>query len=274
MLTIGKFLSTLLVPIALFGAWWLGATQERNKSSYLSEIHNHADEPAESEDLYTCSMHPQVIQNKPGTCPICGMELVKMKSAKNASNMTGVTIEPQIVQNMGVRLTKVKRDSLSRMVRSVGYLTEAESRVYEVNLLVSGWIRKLSANATGMQIEKGAPLFEIYSPDVQVAIAELIAARKDQSGTSMLIGPMKSLYQNTLAKLERWGLTRQQVEELAKKDSVPDTITILSPIRGYVAEKNLVEGASVEAGTKALKLVDYSVLWLDAQVFAQDLPFV
>ena len=263
-ITIGKLLNLIFILLALTVGWYLGA----NHNVQSLALHQDRTSLSEEKELYTCGMHPQVIQDKPGNCPICGMELVKLKSSRGGE-YNAVEIEPQIEQNMGLRLAVVKAGKLSRSVRTAGYLTEAESRVYEVNLLVSGWIRKLNAVATGMLIEKGAPLFDLYSPEVQVALAELIEARKAGGGS-----PMKGIYQNAVRKLERWGLPRQQVEDLARRDSAPDTVTIYSPMRGYVSEKNIVEGAAVASGTKALKLVDYSNLWLDAQIFPQDLPFV
>ena len=186
-----------------------------------SEMATVADSTTRPRQLWTCGMHPQVIQDHPGTCPICHMKLTPLKSdsdddmgtaangkrkilyywdpmlgpssmrtllGKSAMGMDlvpvyedeqsagpTVRIDPTIVQNMGVRTAEVSRGPLEKTVRTVGTLEVPETGQYEVNLRVNGWIKKLYANQEGMHIHKGEPLFDLYSPDLQLAQEELIA---------------------------------------------------------------------------------------------------
>lgn len=275
-------------------------------------------------ELWTCGMHPQVIQEKPGLCPICHMKLTPLsagasdsagsgerkikywwdpmigpgsiadKPGKSAMGMdlvpvyekadssagaAAVIIDPVVVQNMGVRVARVTNGPVQRTIRAVGYLEEAQPLVYDVNLRVSGWVEKLYANTVGVQLEKGDKLFDLYSPEVQVAVGELVSARRalDHLGPdadALARRTSQTLVEVTRRKLEQWGIDAEQVDMLAKLDQAPRTITFKSPISGHVTEKMIVAGSAVTAGDMAMRIVDHSTLWLDSQVYAQDQPFI
>jgi membrane fusion protein, copper/silver efflux system len=293
--------------------------------------------------LWTCGMHPQVIQDHPGDCPICHMKLTPLavdKPAPSGSSMgdgsaatpvqtranggagkerkikywwdpmmsppymsdkpgkspmgmdlvavyedeaqpsTGqVVIDPAVVQNMGVRTALVTEGPLERSVRVVGYLDEAETNVRDINLRVSGWVRRLYANTEGMRVEVGDPLFDLYSPELQVAIEELISSRRAQSAmpaseTGGAPSTAAAIMEAATRKLVLLGLDPRQVETLAKLDKAPESVTFTSPISGLITEKPIVEGAAVQVGERVLRIVDQSVLWLEGQLFEKDLPFV
>lgn len=257
--------------------------------------------PGAPRQLWTCGMHPQVIQDEPGDCPICHMKLtpLNMDSGNAAGAGTvheeegapgdpgagvaagAVVIDPAIVQNMGVRTATVIEGPLKRSVRLVGYLDEAEPNVHDINLRVSGWIRRLYVDTEGQHVEPGDPLFDLYSPELQVALEELLTARRAggslprETGDDRAAGQVAgALYDAAAKKLELLGLDPRQIEILAKLDQAPETITFTSPATGYVTRKPIVEGAAVTAGQTALRIVDYSTLWLDARIFEKDMPFV
>ncbi len=308
-------------------------------------------DPGASQQLWTCGMHPQVIQDRPGDCPICHMKLTPLKvdagdtggkghdhagmspadsggapmpgmasgqgtterrikywwdpmlsppyiSDKPGKSPMGmdlipvyedevagggagspVVIDPAVVQNMGVRVAMVTEGPLRKSVRLVGYLDEAQPNIRDINLRVSGWVRRLYANTEGQHVEAGDPLFDLYSPEHQVTVEELIAARRAQGSLASDAGQMAqstatTLYDAAVRKLELFGLERAQIDALAKLDRAPEAVTFTSPITGYITEKPIVEGAAVKMGDRVLRIVDYSTLWLDAQVFEKDLPFV
>ena len=273
----------------------------------------------QAKQLWTCGMHPQVIQDHPGECPICHMELTPLKTEAASSAAPAerevkywwdpmmnppyisqqpgkspmgmdlvpvyedevlagpaVTIDPVIVQNMGVRVAPVVFGSVQREVRVVGYLEEPEPLHRDINLRVRGWIEKLYADTDGMPIEKGQKLFDLYSPDIQVAVNELITARKSLEGASD--GQAKQtaqvMFQSTARKLELWGLEKQQVEALAKLDKAPETVTFIAPIGGHLTEKKVYEGAGVEAGMMVMRIADRNRMWIETQVYEQQLPLV
>ena len=227
-------------------------------------------------------MHPQVIQDHPGLCPICHMQLTPLnvdehdarQTAATADSGTGsrLVIDPAVVQNMGVRVAVVTEGPLQRSLRLVGYLDEAQPNTSEINLLVSGWVRRLYASTEGQHVEAGEPLFDLYSPELQLGVEELIAARRARAAN--LSATASTLYSAAARKLELLGLDPRQIEILGKLDQAPASITFTSPVTGHVTEKPIVEGAGVKAGDRVLRIVDHSTLWLDAQVFEKDLPFV
>lgn len=230
--------------------------------------------------LWTCGMHPQVIQDHPGRCPICGMELVPLLAAPEPAAGEGagaVVLDPVVVQKMGVRTAAVVEGTLAVPVRAVGVLAEAEPARHDVNLRVSGWIERLPAHTEGMHLAAGDPLFDLYSPELEAGVAELIAARRarDRLGSD---APGRAMAARSVAAAERklrlYGLPADEVARLGRLDRPPRTITFRSPIRGHLVEKNVVEGAAVAAGTRVMRIVDHSQLWLDARVFEQDLPLV
>ena len=233
--------------------------------------------------LWTCGMHPQVIQDHPGRCPICGMELTPLAVGDDGAGDqhedaagADVVVSPAVVQKMGVRVAPVVAGTLAVPVRAVGVLAEAEPARHDVNLRVSGWIEDLPAHTEGMHLAAGDPLFELYSPELEAAIAELIAARKarDRLPASNGRATAERLLAAAERKLRLYGVADGEVTRLTTLDRPPRTVTFRSPIRGHLVSKGVVEGAAVEAGARIMRIVDHSQLWLDARVFEQDLPLV
>jgi membrane fusion protein, copper/silver efflux system len=314
----GRLRSMALV-IGLVLAAFVGGFFLSNKLRHAKHGEVAAAASGQAKQLWTCGMHPQVIQDHPGECPICHMELTPLKATAASSTAPAerkvkywwdpmmnppyisqqpgkspmgmdlvpvyedevlagpaVTIDPVIVQNMGVRVAPVVFGSVQREVRVVGYLQEPESLHRDINLRVRGWIEKLYADTDGMPIQKGQKLFDLYSPDIQVAVNELITARKALAAASdpQAKETAEMLHQSTARKLKLWGLEKQQVDELAKLNKAPETVTFVAPIGGHVTEKKVYEGAGVDAGMTILRLADRSRMWIDAQVFEQQLPLV
>jgi Cu(I)/Ag(I) efflux system membrane fusion protein/cobalt-zinc-cadmium efflux system membrane fusion protein len=279
--------------------------------------------PAESGQLWTCGMHPQVIQDRPGTCPICGMALTPVAGSGTAPQVAGgerkvkywvdsmmsppyisdkpgkspmgmdlvpvyedevsagstLVIDPTVVQNMGLRVATVSEAALARHIRAVGYLEEAEPNRFDVNLRVDGWIDAIHADFEGKHVQKGEPLFDLYSPALQVAVEELIAARRMREGRTSGLdetarATAETLYDAALRKLGLYGVDQQEIEHLAALEHAPRAITFRAPATGHVIKKMVNAGAAVKAGDLALRIIDHTVLWLDVRVFAKDAPYV
>jgi len=237
-------------------------------ASHAADAPHEHGESAPAKQLYTCGMHPQVIRDQPGRCPICGMDLTPLDPGAAADGAAGIRIDPAIVQNMGVRTATVVQGPLTRHVRASAIVAEAQPNQHDVNLRVSGWVQRLHANVEGMHVRAGQPLFDLYSPELQIAVGELIAARR--AGDAHGAGAM--LLAAATQKLELLGLARGEIERLGRLEQPPATVTFTSPIDGLVTEKPIVAGDAVQAGMRALRIVDHSELWIDARVFEQDLP--
>lgn len=221
--------------------------------------------------LWTCGMHPQVIQDHPGDCPICHMKLTPLTPGVVGASAGGgtVLIDPAVVQNMGVRTVRVSRGVLTRRVRAMANLVEPESSRTEINLRVSGWIERLYADTDGMTVRKGDPLLELYSPELRQAIEELISARRAvaSSDAGQLRETLEALAAASASRLETLGLSPEQVSHLGGMDHAPATISINSPIDGIVIEKaNVYRGSGVTAGQMLFRLADRSTMWAEARV--------
>ena len=228
--------------------------------------------------VYTCPMHPNYLSNKPGTCPICGMDLVPARGQPEHSgastamiNTNLVRIDPTVVQNMGVRTEKVLRRFLSRDIRTSAIVAADERRKYAVTIKVMGYVEKLYANYTGQLVNKGDRLFDLYSPELVSGQTEYLSALA--AGTGADSGSRK-LLANARQRLLNWDITPEQIAALERQGTAQKTITIFSPANGIVTEKMVTEGQSVEPGMTLFKIVDYSHIWVVGSIYQQDIALV
>ena len=237
-----------------------------------------SDTPAQ---LWTCGMHPQVVQDHPGTCPICHMRLTPMHSATGHDHGGAgvVVIDAAVVQNMGVRTAEVTRGPVVESVRTVGTLEAPETGLHDVSLRVGGWIEKLYANQEGQHVHAGEPLLELYSPDLIAAGGELVGAVR----AVRALGPTadesvrrsaEEMVRSAERKLSLLDVPDGQVRSIAQSLVVPTTITFRSPASGAVIDKGVVEGSSVAAGQKLMRIEDHSALWLDLAVYEDQMSLV
>ncbi|MBI3415261.1 MAG: efflux RND transporter periplasmic adaptor subunit [Verrucomicrobia bacterium] len=288
---------------------------------FMNPHHSGNGHAVHSDQLYTCGMHPQVIQNKPGNCPICGMKLTpvrkqpgtkdgsantvttaasderKVKYYKStmllgeisqaqrkdsmgmdmvpvyedeAADSSTISIDPVTVQNMGIRTGVVTKGPLRRSIRSVGVVDFDETTLADVTTKFKGWIEKLYVDATGKQAHKGEGLFEIYSPELVSAQTEYLLALNQTTG----VPGTESLRATALTKLKFFDISDEQIAELEKTRQAKKTLRVSAPRDGIVVEKMAVEGQMVDAGMKLYRLADLGIVWVQAQVYEQDLAFV
>jgi membrane fusion protein, copper/silver efflux system len=238
--------------------------------------------------LWHCGMHPQVIQDHPGDCPICHMALTPIGGgaatsapASSSSDRAAaeVIIDPAVAQNMGVRTARVTTGTLSKRLRAVGVLSLPEPGMHDVSVKVGGWIDRLYADQAGMHVRKGEPLLEVYSPELQVAAQELIAAAKavralDAGAAQDVRREAENLLASARRKLRLWDVDQREIDAIAVADEPPRGVLFRSPVTGHVEEKMVVQGSAVQAGMKLLRIADHSRLWLDVQVYEQQMALV
>ncbi|MGD0744675.1 MAG: efflux RND transporter periplasmic adaptor subunit [Verrucomicrobiota bacterium] len=256
---------TLLVVAAGLGVF---AVDNSNQP----EATNTAAAPS-GKTLYTCGMHPWIIQDHPGNCPICGMKLEPVHKAANAAAPSAVSsaiaIDPATIQLMNIQTTEVTRGPLRRTVRTVGTVDYNETALADVTTKFKGWIEKLDVDATGELVHRGEPLFEIYSPELYSAQAEYLAVLNSTNDPGA-----PGLRRAALGKLKFFDISDAQIAALAGAREPGKTLEILAPADGFVIEKNAVQGQMVDAGMKLYRLADLGIVWVFAQVYEQDLPYV
>ncbi len=225
----------------------------------------HAHEAGPAEDLHTCGMHPNVIQEGPGLCPICKMDLTPMKPMDGA--VTELQLDAGVVQNMGVRLGAVTRGDLDRGVRTVGEIAVAEDELHAVNLRFDGWVERLHVSRTGDEVRRGQPLLDVYSPELVSAQEEYLLARRTS-------GEDAALTRSARARLEHLGLGAGQIDAVAAAGQASRAVAVYAPAAGHVLHKDVVEGSAVKAGADLFHIGDLDRIWVLADVYEFDAPWV
>jgi RND family efflux transporter MFP subunit len=192
-----------------------------------------------------------------------GMDMVPVYEGEEEG--TTVSIDPVTIQTMGVRTAEVSRGPLQRIIRTVGAVDYNETALADVTTKFRGWIEKLYVDATGKQVKKGEPLFDIYSPDLYTAQNEYVLALGSGSAT---------LKASARQKLVLFDVSDDQIAELEQTRTPQRTLRVDAPINGIVVEKMAVQGQMVDAGMKLYRLADLSIVWVQAQVYEEDLAFL
>ena len=227
---------------------------------------------ADPDHEYFCPMHPTVVRDtNKEKCPICFMPLSKRKKgdvsdvALPAGTVARVQLSPYRVALAGVRTAPVEYHALSREITTVGTVEFDERKLKTVSARVKGRIDKLNVNQTGQMVHAGDPLAELYSPDLVVTVQTLLDARTTNN-----------TFQETLARdrLKLWGIDDAQVDEIAKAGKPITHLTIRSPMKGHVLRKNVREGQYVEEGSALFEVADLSTVWVQAQLYEDDLAFL
>jgi Cu(I)/Ag(I) efflux system membrane fusion protein len=273
--------AALLVAVLLAGAFLGGGLRRGLDAVWRSVSPSPAAEASaktgqDATQFYTCGMHPWVILPKPGNCPICGMDLVPL----DASKFTGqITIDPVVVQNIGVRTAKAEDGTLSRTIRTVGTVEYDERQVRDINTKVSGWIEKIHVDYLGAEVKKGEPLFELYSPDLYAAQKEYLVAYQNRgsgaadSAAGMVPSP-GSLLDAARRRLLFYDITPDQIAALERSGEPAKTMVIRSPYAGVVTEKHGNEGMKVNPGMQVYRIADLSKVWVMATLYEYQLPYV
>lgn len=253
---------------------------------------------------YVCPMHPQIIRDKPGTCPICGMDLVQKEAeatgqkkekkilywvapmdpayrrdgpGKSPMGMDlvpvydegddsgGVTVSSAVLQTMGVRTAKVVRDRLWRRIDTVGYVGFDENRISHIHVRANGWIEKLLVKSEGERVKKGQLLFEFYSPDLVNAQQEYLQAVRSDN---------RVLIEASHDRLVALGIAESQISALSKTRKVDQLVRVYASQDGIVSLLKAREGMYITPAMEIMSLADLSSVWVLTEVFEKQVDWV
>jgi Cu(I)/Ag(I) efflux system membrane fusion protein len=245
--------------------------------SGTSTLHHTSNSNEAGPQLWHCGMHPQVIQNHPGLCPICHMPLTPMSGGQHSHGQ--VTIDPTVVQNMGLRTSIAARGPLNVSVQTAGMLKIPEPAIFDIVTQTNGWITQLNADTEGMHVRRGDVLFKYYSPDVHQAEAELIqAVRAFNLTKSDWVTTRRTAAQlvvdDARRKCRGFGLDDSDIDPVIASLAIPDTVSFRSPASGTVSEKTVVHGSSIWSGIKIMRIEEHSQLWLDCDVYEDQMASI
>ena len=202
---------------------------------------------------WTCPMHPHYIADEFGSCPICGMDLVKLKTGDDQMSATSddqravITVAPEVIQNIGVRVAKAEASTFGRTVRSFGIVRENERLQTDVTARVEGWIEKLNVTAVGDDVDEGTLLFELYSP-------QLIVSQNDYLRSQY----SKDITKRGLTQLRSFGVQQKALDQIKGRKRPMERVPFYADRKGTIAELNLNQGTYVKRGMMLARIQDYS----------------
>jgi len=244
---------------------------------------------AEARTLYTCPMHPTIVSDHPGDCPICGMALVKAgpgtgggqdgsgghaHGASTAPGLATVSIDPQRQQLIGLRTMPVTRGPVGESWRTVGKVAVDETNVHHVNIKVGGFVDTVYVDYVGRPVKRGERLFSIYSPDLLSVQQEYLLAlrtRKALAAGGVATGAGDDLVEASRERLRLWDVPEAEVERLEKTGKPSKTLTMYSPMSGVVTKKDIVMGHRLNEGDMPYEITDLSRVWVLADAYETDL---
>jgi Cu(I)/Ag(I) efflux system membrane fusion protein len=227
-------------------------------------------------------MHPEHRSDKPGVAPDCGMPLVPVYADEVRGGempQGAVRLTPRKQQVAGVRTALVERRRLVRVVRTVGRVEADETRVRHIHTKIAGWVEKAWVNFTGQLVEEGQPLVSIYSPELVSTQEEYLLALKGlrdlgESPVEEIASGARSLLESTRMRLRYWDVGPEQIRALEERGEPTKTLTLHSPIRGFVTLRDVYEGKYVVPEAELYTVADFSRIWIYADLYEYEMPFV
>ena len=290
-----------------------------------------AEDAAAGEMLYTCAMHPHILETEPGNCPICnmrltpvrnpaatpvaaapetpagereilywrapmdpnyisdepgkspmGMDLIPVYAEEQPGPANVVRVDPGFVQNFAVRTAVAERGAIPIDIRTVGVLSHNEDSVRAVSTKYEGWIERSYYNTIGEHVHAGTPMFEIYSPALVTTQQEYLSAiafarRLEESGAyPEALDRARSLAAAARERLRYWDVSDAQIDEIEQSNQPRRMLTVTAPASGHLMSKAVgaLEGLHVTPGMTILTLADHTKLWLEVEIYEQDVRHV
>lgn len=240
---------------------------------------------AAGDKVWTCSMHPQIRMNQPGRCPNCGMELVPVEVTQSKADVPGeratqaaehLSLSEHARMMARVETAEITARELFKEIRTVGKIELDETRVAHIAARVDGRVDEVFANFPGTVVKHGDHLVSIYSPSLLSTQEEfLIAYRREQElKKTPALDLGFSLSASSRLRLELWGITKEQLEDLARTGKADTHLVVYAPIGGTVIEKSIRAGQYVKEGDSMFTISDLSDVWLILEIFEYELSWV
>lgn len=222
--------------------------------------------------VYRGGMHPDIIRDEPGSCPICGMQLTPTPVGGGSDGT--VQISPVTLQNIGVRTAPVSVESLTRTVRSTGVFEANPQGMSAVSPKVSGWIDELHVDYEGARVRPGQALFDMYSPELVATQEEYLSALRTADRMGGTDAGSNRLVEAAERRLAYWDISEQQIERLRETGTPQRTLTFYAQNGGTVSRLSVTEGEKISAGQTLMHISDLNPLWLQIDLYEQDLAWV
>ena len=250
----------------LLGALIFGSSGSEGKTGKTTEVHNHENHEGE-ETIWTCSMHPQIRQDEPGDCPICGMELIPAAEEKSEVDPEAFKMTETAMKLANIQTSKVQTGKPEKKIRLTGKIAVDERLVTTQAVHFPGRIEKLYLNFKGENVNKGQTIARVYSPELIAAQRELFEALKTRETNPDLFDAAKN-------KLRQWKITETQVDEIIKNGEIKEILDVRANTNGIVHKKLVNEGDYVKKGAMLYHIAQIDRVWVMFDVYQEELPFI
>jgi Cu(I)/Ag(I) efflux system membrane fusion protein len=234
-------------------------SKQQNAKDNLSSKHHHEIHGI----TYTCPMHPQITQDKPGKCPICGMDLVR--ADKNTS--VNVMLTDTQIKLANITTERISLQPIGHTVVATGRLTSNATLTEVISSRAAGRIEKIFFKENGRAIRKGEPLYQLYSEYLLTLQKEYLLAKEQYEALGTSEKRYQSFYEAAKRKLELYGLRNDQIERLGQTKNLQTAVTFLSPASGIITSVNTTEGQYVAEGTSLMTIENTDQLWIEAELY-------
>ena len=241
---------------------------DHQEATHEEGEHDYVQDPITK--LWTCSMHPQIKMEKPGNCPICGMELIPLDGGQNSDEKIAsneIVLSEEAIQLANIQSSKVTRSNAKKEIRLLGAIKPDERRLYSQVSHIPGRIERLYINFTGEKVSRGQRIVRLYSPELISAQKELFEAMKSKDIYPQLFRASKN-------KLKLWKLTDKQINAIVTSGKVQEQIDIVSDYSGYVMKRNVGLGDYVKEGKKLFEIANIDKIWVMFDAYESDIPWI
>lgn len=215
---------------------------------------------------YVCPMHPQIVKDEPGNCPICGMDLVAKMQDSAGAKSPEVTLSAAVVQNMGVRTTRVKLGKMTQHIKGVGRIEYDETRLFHVHPRAEGWIEGLKLRAEGEPVRRGQEIAKLYSPEILAAQVDYLIALRSAGGG---VGTQRAEKARNLLRL--LNVPEDVIGDIERQGETRNTVPVLAPSSGIVTRLMARDGMYVSPGTEMFTIADLKRVWVMVDIFEHQL---
>jgi Cu(I)/Ag(I) efflux system membrane fusion protein len=222
-----------------------------------------------SDPKYVCPMHPQIIKDEPGTCPICGMDLVERMLDPMTGKGPQVALTPAVVQTLGVRTAAVERGTLWKYISTVGRVEYDETRLAHVHPRASGWIESLALRAEGEPVTRGQQLAELYAPEILSAQVDFLLSRDGSRAGQRVISADKA--RNILRLLDVPG---DIIRDIEKTGEPRNRIPVRAPIDGIVTQMTARDGMYVTESSQMFTIADLGRVWVMVDIYEHQIDWL
>jgi len=260
----------LIVVGILFGALIFSSSGEP-KQLAANSGHNHQQDTTRGNEeqgtVWTCSMHPQVRQNEPGDCPICGMELIPAEETEGKKDPTKLKMTEEALKLADIQTSGVSKRVPSKEIRLTGKIAVDQRSVYTQSSHFPGRIERLHLNFLGEYVEKGQTIATVYSSELISAQEELLEALKTKESNPRLLEAARE-------KLRQWKLSEEQIRNIEQKGEVTEHMEIKANVSGIVHKKMVNEGDYVQKGSMLYHIAKIDSVWVMFDAYQEDVPLI